>query len=114
MQYTVEKHGRIDYLVNNGGGQFVSPVAAITAKGWHAVIDTNLTGTFYCLKHGMNSLSNFGHQTIWRFADKRRLAGAITAKGRHSTNHMHKIIFWQYKTKLPICHNINLRQIFLL
>ena len=52
MKYAVEEHGQIDYLVNNGGGQFMSPVADITAKGWHAVIDTNLTGTFYCLKHG--------------------------------------------------------------
>ena len=52
MKYTVDEHGRIDYLVNNGGGQFASPVADIKAKGWHAVIDTNLTGTFHCLKHG--------------------------------------------------------------
>ena len=55
MKYAVEKHGRIDYLVNNGGGQFMSPVSEISAKGWHAVIDTNLTGTFYCLKHGIHT-----------------------------------------------------------
>ena len=52
MEYTVQSHGRLDYLVNNGGGQFPSPVADIKAKGWHAVIETNLTGTFYCCKHG--------------------------------------------------------------
>ena len=59
MKYTVKEHGRIDYLVNNGGGQFMSPVAAISAKGWHAVIDTNLTGTFYCLKHGQKNVTLF-------------------------------------------------------
>ena len=53
MKYTVENHGRLDYLVNNGGGQFVSPFSDIRTKGWHAVIDTNLNGTYYCLKHGM-------------------------------------------------------------
>jgi citronellol/citronellal dehydrogenase len=37
---------RIDGLVNNAGGQFISPAEAITAKGWHAVVETNLTGTF--------------------------------------------------------------------
>ena len=52
MQYTVGSHGRIDYLVNNGGGQFHSPLADVSTKGWNAVIDTNLNGTFYCLKHG--------------------------------------------------------------
>lgn len=50
MKNTVEKFGKIDYLVNNGGGQFLSPVENITAKGWNAVIETNLTGTFYCCK----------------------------------------------------------------
>lgn len=51
MQYTVGSHGRIDYVVNNGGGQFHSPLADVSTKGWNAVIDTNLNGTFYCLKH---------------------------------------------------------------
>ncbi|GAC1447316.1 MAG: SDR family oxidoreductase [Ktedonobacterales bacterium] len=40
------QHGRIDGLVNNAGGQFLSPAEAITPKGWHAVVETNLTGTF--------------------------------------------------------------------
>ena len=42
----VQAHGRIDGLVNNAGGQYIAPLAAITAKGWQAVIDTNLTGGF--------------------------------------------------------------------
>lgn len=52
MKTTLNLHGKIDYLVNNGGGQFASPSEAIRAKGWNAVIDTNLTGTFYCCKAG--------------------------------------------------------------
>lgn len=36
--------GRIDLLVNNGGGQFFTPAEAISPKGWDAVIQTNLTG----------------------------------------------------------------------
>lgn len=40
------RHGRIDGLVNNAGGQFPSPLAAITAKGWDAVVRNNLTGGF--------------------------------------------------------------------
>ncbi len=47
VRYTVDTcGGRIDYLVNNGGGQFPSPAANMSEKGWRAVIDTNLTGTF--------------------------------------------------------------------
>ena len=40
------QHGRIDGLVNNAGGQYMTPLEAITAKGWEAVINTNLTGGF--------------------------------------------------------------------
>lgn len=42
----VAAHGRIDGLVNNAGGQFPAPLEAITAKGWQAVLATNLTGGF--------------------------------------------------------------------
>lgn len=42
----ISTHGRIDGLVNNAGGQYITPLAAITAKGWEAVIHTNLTGGF--------------------------------------------------------------------
>lgn len=40
------EHDRIDGLVNNAGGQFPAPLATISAKGWDAVVRTNLTGGF--------------------------------------------------------------------
>jgi citronellol/citronellal dehydrogenase len=40
------EHGRINGLVNNAGGQYMTPLENISAKGWQAVIDTNLTGGF--------------------------------------------------------------------
>jgi citronellol/citronellal dehydrogenase len=42
----VVQHGWIDGLVNNAGGQYMTPLEAISAKGWQAVINTNLTGGF--------------------------------------------------------------------
>jgi citronellol/citronellal dehydrogenase len=39
------EHG-IDLLVNNAGGQFFSPAASITRKGWDAVLDVNLSAVF--------------------------------------------------------------------
>ena len=42
----LERHARIDGLVNNAGGQFPSPLASISAKGWDAVVRNNLTGGF--------------------------------------------------------------------
>jgi citronellol/citronellal dehydrogenase len=46
VEAIVAAHGPIHGLVNNAGGQFASPAAAIRPKGWRAVIDTNLNGTW--------------------------------------------------------------------
>ena len=40
-----ERHGRLDLLVNNAGGQYFVPAEAITAKGWRAVQRLNVGGT---------------------------------------------------------------------
>jgi len=42
-----EKYGRLDILVNNAGGQFPALAEHINDKGWNAVINNNLNGTFY-------------------------------------------------------------------
>lgn len=39
-------HGRIDTLVNNAGGQFMSPAEDISAKGFRTVVGLNLEGTW--------------------------------------------------------------------
>ena len=39
--------GELHLLVNNAGGQFPSPAEDISPKGWQAVINTNLNGTWY-------------------------------------------------------------------
>ncbi len=46
VQSIVAERGRIDGLVNNAGGQYITPLEKISAKGWDAVVATNLTGGF--------------------------------------------------------------------
>lgn len=46
VRETLARFGRLDFVVNNGGGQFVSPIENLSVRGWQAVIDTNLTGAF--------------------------------------------------------------------
>jgi len=58
------RHGRIDGLVNNAGGQFPSPLAEISAKGWDAVVRNNLTGGFLmareCVTQWMGATTSGG------------------------------------------------------
>jgi len=42
----VAQHGKIDGLVNNAGGQYITPLESISLKGWEAVVASNLTGGF--------------------------------------------------------------------
>ncbi len=42
------RFGGIDILVNNAGVGVFKPVADMTVEEWHTVMDTNLTGVFYC------------------------------------------------------------------
>ncbi|HEY8536195.1 MAG TPA: SDR family NAD(P)-dependent oxidoreductase, partial [Vicinamibacterales bacterium] len=49
-----------DILVNNAGvGQFV-PVAEMSTELWHRIIDTNLTGVFYCCRAAIPHLRRRG------------------------------------------------------
>jgi citronellol/citronellal dehydrogenase len=46
VQAALTDLGRLDFVVNNAGGQFAAPLEKISAKGWDAVVRNNLTGGF--------------------------------------------------------------------
>ena len=46
----IAKHGPVSGLVNNAGGQFPSPLLAISKKGFDAVVANNLTGGFLMMR----------------------------------------------------------------
>ena len=50
FQETWDKFGRLDVLVNSAGGQFPQAAIDFSVKGWNAVIDTNLNGTWYMMQ----------------------------------------------------------------
>jgi 3-oxoacyl-[acyl-carrier protein] reductase len=50
MARAVERFGGLDILVNNAGIAGRGAVADLPLEQWHAVIDTNLTGVFYCCR----------------------------------------------------------------
>jgi citronellol/citronellal dehydrogenase len=42
---TLARHGALDFLLNNAGGQYFIPAEGISAKGWRAVHRLNVGGT---------------------------------------------------------------------
>ena len=53
------KFGVIDLLINSAGGQFPQAAIDFSEKGWHAVINTNLHGTW----HMMNAAAQHWRET---------------------------------------------------
>ena len=63
-------HGHIDGLVNNAGGQYRSPLADISTKGFEAVVRNNLTGGFIVMREVFNrSMSQHGGSIVNMIAD---------------------------------------------
>ena len=55
---TLDRFGAIDCLVNNAGGQFPARPSQISDRGWRAVIDLNLNGTWnMCSRIGPHMLA---------------------------------------------------------
>ncbi len=46
VSQAAKKFGRIDFLFNNAGEEFISPLADTKEEDWDRVVDTNLKGTF--------------------------------------------------------------------
>lgn len=67
---TVETYGRLDFAFNNAGigpdavinGERVpaQPVAEQEEKYWDLMIDTNLKGTYFCMKHEIRQMQKQG------------------------------------------------------
>jgi 3-oxoacyl-[acyl-carrier protein] reductase len=60
MTETARRFGDFDTLVNNAGVGVFSEVAATTDADWHRVLDTNLTGAFYCSRAAIPWLKRAG------------------------------------------------------
>lgn len=60
----LSQQGVVHGLVNNAGGQFLSPAEFISKKGFHAVVETNLTGTFLMCREAYNQTMRDNGGTI--------------------------------------------------
>ncbi len=66
------KHGPVTGLVNNAGGQFPSPLMAISKRGFDAVVANNLTGGFLMMRELFNQcLQQHGGAVVNMTADFR-------------------------------------------
>ena len=68
MRYAVKTFGGLDILVNSAGVAGRGAVADLPLVRWHEVIDTNLTGVFYCCRAAIPWLRKRGGGYIFNLS----------------------------------------------
>jgi NAD(P)-dependent dehydrogenase (short-subunit alcohol dehydrogenase family) len=68
MAFAAEPRGGIDVLVNNAGVGRFGHVSELSPEAWREVIDTNLTGVFYCCHAAIPHLRRRGGGYIFNIS----------------------------------------------
>jgi len=79
----VERHGRLDFLVNNAGVRAIEPLMEVTLESWRTTLDVNLTGTFNCIRAAVPHMRERGGGRIVNVAS---VAGMLMFKNRAPYN----------------------------
>ncbi len=60
----IDRFGKVDFLVNNAGGQFPALPSDISDNGWRSVVDLNLNGTWNMVNRFMTPMTEAGYGAI--------------------------------------------------
>jgi len=78
-----KQFGGLDVLVNNAGIGIMKPVDQLTPEEWHATIETNLSGVFYCCREAIPLMRQRGGGYIFNISS---LAGVNPFAGGAAYN----------------------------
>jgi NAD(P)-dependent dehydrogenase (short-subunit alcohol dehydrogenase family) len=76
VDLAISTYGRLDAACNNAGivGKLV-PTTDYTESGWRRVLDVNLTGVFFCVKHELRAMTMVGSGAIVNIASEAAIKG---------------------------------------
>ena len=84
-EVAMKSFNRLDYLFNNAGIEFISPLNETTDADWDAVMDTNLRGTFLMSRECCKIMTDTGFGVIVNNASDAGLRG-IKVNAAYSTS----------------------------
>src|SRR6185503_9530119 len=97
----VEKDRGVDVLVNNAGVGMFAPVAEMSVDDWHAVIETNVNGVFYCTREAIPRMKKRGGGYIFNvssLAGRNAFPGAAAyCASKHAVNGFSEALFQEVR-----------------
>jgi NAD(P)-dependent dehydrogenase (short-subunit alcohol dehydrogenase family) len=98
----VEKDlGGLDVLVNNAGVGVFAKVADMSLDDWHAVIETNVNGVFYCTREAIPRMKRRGGGYIFNvssLAGRNAFPGAAAyCASKHAVNGFSEALFQEVR-----------------
>lgn len=86
VRHAVDEFGRLDMAHNNAGIFRAAPIAELADDDWRAVIDVDLSGIFYAVKHELRHMLSVGAGSIvntasvWSYAGSAGQGAYVAAK----------------------------------
>jgi NAD(P)-dependent dehydrogenase (short-subunit alcohol dehydrogenase family) len=88
VAHAVKRFGRLDGAVNNAGIEMRGkPVHELTGQEWRSVIDVDLNGVFYCLKHEILAMRGTGGGSIVNTASSSGVRATMNSADYTSAKH---------------------------
>jgi NAD(P)-dependent dehydrogenase (short-subunit alcohol dehydrogenase family) len=93
--------GGLDVLVNNAGIGIFAPIAELSLEDWHATIETNLNGVFYCTREAIPRMTKRGGGYILNvssLAGRNAFPGAgAYCASKHALNGFSEVLFQEVR-----------------
>ena len=82
-----DRWGRVDILVNNAGIQHVSPIETFATEHWQAIMDINLSATFYATRSVLPHMRTAGFGRIINIASAHGLVASAQKAAYIASKH---------------------------
>jgi NAD(P)-dependent dehydrogenase (short-subunit alcohol dehydrogenase family) len=111
VQAALDRHGRVDVLVNNAGiMDYMAGVGELTDDVWHRVMRVNVDGPMYTSRMAVRAMLGQGHGAILNVASIASLsggaAGAAYTTSKHALLGLTRSTAWMYAQRGIRCNAI--------
>lgn len=93
--------GGLDVLVNNAGIGIFGSIAETSLDDWHAVIETNVNGVFYCTREAIPRMTQRGGGYIFNvssLAGRNAFpGGGVYCASKHAVNGLSEVLFQEVR-----------------